>query len=95
MTHAISDTWARLARRITSRLAIPSEYATWHGWETRRIRPGTTQFRDPRFGQPAARTTQAPEPTPLARTWAQGAIVGRIRTLAITEDQRASSERRA
>ena len=58
MFHAISARLARLAWRIRSRLAISFEYATWYGWQTQQIRPGTCQFRDPRFGQlTPARTT--------------------------------------
>jgi hypothetical protein len=49
MFHAISARLARLARRPRSRLAIPFEYAAWHGWQTRKVRPGTWAFRDPRF----------------------------------------------
>jgi hypothetical protein len=74
MFHAINARLARLARRTRSRLAIPFEYATWYGWQTRRVRPGTWQFRDPRFGQLSpVRTTSTGSP-PGSRTWAQDAI---------------------
>ena len=76
MFHAISARLARLARRIRSRLAVPFEYATWYGWQAQRIRPGTWQFRDPRFGQLAIARN-----TPAVRTWAQDAIAERIRDL--------------
>jgi hypothetical protein len=74
MFHAINAHLARLARRTQSRLAIPFEYATWHGWQTQQTAPGTWQFRDPRFAQPSpVRTTLAGSP-PASRTWAQDAI---------------------
>ena len=57
MFHVISAAWARLARRITDRQALPFEYAAWHGWEVRHISRGTYRFRDPRFGQLAAART--------------------------------------
>ena len=83
MFHAISARLARLARRIASRLAIPFEYATWHGWQTREIRPGTWRFRDPRFDQPTAARATPTGSTPASRTWAQDAIAARIRTLGL------------
>lgn len=74
MFHAINARLARLARRIRSRLAIPFEYATWHGWQTQQTGPRTWRFRDPRFGQLSlARTTSTGSP-PASRTWAQDAI---------------------
>ncbi len=54
MFHVISAAWARLARRIADRQALPFEYAAWHGWEVRQVNRGTYRFRDPRFGQLAA-----------------------------------------
>jgi hypothetical protein len=80
MFHVISAALARLARRIADRQALPFEYAAWHGWETRHIRRGTYQFRDPRFGQLAAAHTATADP-PVARTWAQAATAARIRAL--------------
>ena len=68
----------RLARRIADRQKLPFEYATWHGWETLRIRRGTWQFRDPRFSQPRATPTAPPV---SGRTWAQAATAERIRAL--------------
>jgi hypothetical protein len=81
MFHAINARLARLARRIRSRLAIPFEYATWYGWQTKQIRPGTWQFRDPRFGQLTLARTMPTGSTPAFRTWAQDAIAGRIQVL--------------
>jgi hypothetical protein len=49
MAHVISARLARLAGRINARLAIPFLYAVWHGWQARHVRPGTWNFRDPRF----------------------------------------------
>jgi len=80
MFHVISAAWARLARRIAGRQALPFEYAAWHGWEVRQIKRGTYRFRDPRFGQLAAART-APADPPVARTWAQAATAARIRAL--------------
>jgi hypothetical protein len=78
MFHAISAAWARLARRITARQALPFEYATWYGWQTRRLSRSRWQFRDPRFGQLATeRTTSVRAP----HTWAQAAITRRIHAL--------------
>ena len=57
MFHVISAAWARLARRIADRQAVPFEYAAWHGWEVRHVGRGTYRFRDPRFGQLAAART--------------------------------------
>jgi hypothetical protein len=81
MFHAINARLARLARRITARQALPFEYATWHGWDTRNLGRGTWEFRDPRFAQLAH---GAPAPAP--RTWAQEAITGRIRSLSTPSD---------
>ena len=39
MFHVISAAWARLARRIADRQAVPFEYAAWHGWEVRQVEP--------------------------------------------------------
>jgi hypothetical protein len=79
MFHVISAAWARLARRITDRQALPFEYAAWHGWEVRQVKRGTYRFRDPRFGQlAAARTAPA---VPVTRSWAQAATAARIRAL--------------
>jgi hypothetical protein len=75
MFHAISACLGRLARRTRSRLATPFDYATWYGWQTKHIRAGTWQFRDPRFGKPA---TTAP-----VRSWSQVAIARRIRALGL------------
>jgi hypothetical protein len=78
MFHVISAAWARLARRMSDRQALPFEYAAWHGWEVRQVKRGTYRFRDPRFGQLAVtRTAQ----TPTGHTWAQAAMAERIRTL--------------
>lgn len=56
MFHAISAPITRLARLwIRSRLALDTEYATWHGWQTQRVGPGTYRYRDPRFDQLTAR----------------------------------------
>ena len=41
MFHVISAAWARLARRMSDRQALPFEYAAWHGWEVRQINRGT------------------------------------------------------
>jgi hypothetical protein len=79
MFHVISAAWARLARRIADRQALPFEYAAWHGWEVRQIKRGTYAFRDPRFGQLAAAHT--PADPPVARSWAQAATAARIRAL--------------
>jgi hypothetical protein len=81
MFHAISARLTRLARRTRPRLAICFEYATWHGWQTQRIRLGTWQFRDRRFGQRVAAHTTPAGSTSASRTWAQDAIAGRIRAL--------------
>jgi hypothetical protein len=81
MFHVISAGLDRLARRINARLAIPFEYAAWHGWEVTRLSRGTWQFRDPRFGQLAAvraASTLVPEDS---RSWAQDAMAERIRAL--------------
>jgi hypothetical protein len=80
MFHVISAAWARLARRMSDRQALPFEYAAWHGWETRQVKRGTYAFRDPRFGQLAAARTVPADP-PVARTWAQAATAARIRAL--------------
>ena len=80
MFHVISAAWARLARRIADRQALPFEYAAWHGWEVRQIRRGTHAFRDLRFGQLAAARTALAHP-PVTRSWAQAATVARIRAL--------------
>jgi hypothetical protein len=80
MFHATSAFLGRLVRRIEARLAITDEYATWHGWETRQVRPGTREYRDPRFGQLAAIRATPDAGTPAA-TWAQAAIASRIRGL--------------
>ena len=74
MFHAINARLARLAWRIRSRLAISFEYATWYGWQTKQIRPGTWQFRDPRFSQLTPARTTPTGSTPASRTWAQDAI---------------------
>jgi len=95
MFHVISARLARLARRTEARLAIPDEYAAWHGWEARRVRPGVTEYRDPRFTQLAnARTVQAGNP-PAARTWAQAEIADRIRVLGADTGSRAEFGREA
>jgi hypothetical protein len=78
MFHASSARLARLARRISSRLARDHELAAWHGWEARRTGWGTWQFRDPRFAALAAMRTA---PAAVSRTWAQAAISGRITAL--------------
>jgi hypothetical protein len=80
MFHVISAAWARLARRIAARNAVPFEYAAWHGWEVRHVGRGTYRFRDPRFGQLATAHTALADP-PVARTWAQAAAAARIRAL--------------
>jgi hypothetical protein len=88
MFHVSSARLARLARRIEARLAIPDEYAAWYGWEARQVRPGVTEYRDPRFTQLAnARTVQAGHP-PAARTWAQAEISDRIRRIGTDDDRR-------
>ena len=79
MFHVISAAWARLARRMSDRQALPFEYAAWHAWEVRQVKRGTYAFRDPRFGQLAAAHT-APADRPVARAWAQAATAARIRT---------------
>jgi hypothetical protein len=81
MFHAINACLARLAWRIRSRLAVSFEYATWYGWRTKQIRPGTWQFRDPRFGQLTLARTTPTGSRPALRTWAQDAIAGRIQLL--------------
>jgi hypothetical protein len=103
MFHAISARLARLARRIASRLAAPSEFAAWHGWQARQIRRGTTEYRDPRFtyrkigliglstgcdhcdSHVADALDNARPDNPASRlaagTWAQQAIIGRLRAL--------------
>ena len=79
MFHVISAAWARLARRMSDRQALPFEYAAWHGWEVRQVNRGTYRFRDPRFGQlAAARTAPA---APVTRSWAHAATAARIRAL--------------
>jgi hypothetical protein len=87
MFHAISARLGRLTRRTRSRLATPFDYATWYGWQVQRIRPGTWQFRDPRFGQ----TSTKPAPP---RSWAYAAIARRIRDLGIP-GQHTNAERGA
>lgn len=74
--YAAPATWALSSRTA----AIPGEYATWYGWETRTIGPGTAEFRDPRFRHLAA-IRAARAATPTAPSWAQEAITGRIRAL--------------
>jgi hypothetical protein len=87
MFHVISAAWARLARRIADRQALPFEYAAWHGWEVHQNKRGTYRVRDPRFGQLAAART-APADPPVARTWAQAATAARIRALDSGTDAR-------
>jgi hypothetical protein len=81
MFHASSARLARLARRISARLARDHELATWHGWEARRTGWGRWEYRDPRFRQLAAIRTA---PATASRTWAQAATADRIRTLGAT-----------
>jgi hypothetical protein len=81
MFHAISAGRARLARRINARLAIPFEYAAWHGWQVTQVTGRTHRFRDPRFGQLAAVRAGSALTPQDSRTWAQDALAGRIRVL--------------
>ncbi len=55
MFHATNTRLARLARRARSRLSADAEYAARYGWQTEQGRWGTRRYRDPRFGQLAAR----------------------------------------
>ncbi len=81
MFHVTSARLGRLTRRIHARLSVPGEYAVWHGWETRQVRPGTREYRDPRFRQLAAVRAAALPADPAARSWARDAIAGRTRAL--------------
>jgi hypothetical protein len=95
MFHAISAGLARLARRINARLAIPFEYAAWHGWQVTQISRQTWRFRDPRFAQLAAvRAARAltPQSSP---TWAQDAFAQRIRVLGASDHTGTGSGRGA
>jgi hypothetical protein len=95
MFHVSSARLARLARRMQARLAIPDEYATWHGWEARQVRPRVTEYRDPRFTQLAAAHTAHAGNPPAAHTWAQAEIADRIRALGADTGSRAEFGREA
>jgi hypothetical protein len=56
MFQAISARLARLAQRARDRRLIrEQQIAVAHGWQLRRVAPGTYQFRDPRFDSLRAR----------------------------------------
>jgi hypothetical protein len=56
MFQAISARLARLAARARDRrLTREQQIAAAHGWQLRRVAPGTYQFRDPRFDTLRAR----------------------------------------
>ena len=95
MFHAISAGPARLARRINARLAIPFEYAAWHGWEVTQVSGRTYEFRDPRFGQLAAVRAASTLTPQDSRSWARDAVTGRIRALGTTNDSGSGSGRGA
>jgi hypothetical protein len=58
MFHATSQALARLASRIRDyRLADDQRIAAAHGWQVEHIAGSTYRYRDPRFGQLAARPT--------------------------------------
>lgn len=55
MFHAISAWLNRQASNIRDTgLSRDNAIAGQHGWQTRQIRPGTWQYRDPRLPRPAA-----------------------------------------
>jgi hypothetical protein len=56
MFQAISARLIRLAQRARDRrLTQEQQIAAAHGWQLRRVAPGTCQFRDPRFDTLRAR----------------------------------------
>jgi hypothetical protein len=81
MFHAISAGRDRLARRIDARLAIPFEYAAWHGWQVTHVTDRIHRFRDPRFAQLAAVRAGSALTPQDSRTWTQDTLAGRIRVL--------------
>lgn len=95
MFHAISAGRARLARRINARLAIPFEYAAWHGWQVTQVSGRTHRFRDPRFVQLAAVRVGSVLTAENARTWAQDTVAGRIRVLGAPDHTGSGSGRGA
>jgi hypothetical protein len=86
MFHAISAAWARLARRITARLARDRELAVWYGWQAHRLGYGWWEFSDPRFAQ---LTAAHAAPAPASRSWAQAVLARRIRATARPQDRSA------
>ncbi len=69
MFHGISERLSRLARRTHDVVAISFDQAGQLNLEARRVRPGTWEFRDPRFGQLAAR--RHPTGRDSARGWSR------------------------
>jgi hypothetical protein len=61
MFQAISARLARLARSARDqRMIREQQIAAAHGWQLRRVAPGTCQFRDPRFDTLRARQSSRP-----------------------------------
>jgi hypothetical protein len=89
MFHAISGWMTRHARRNREQLARDNEFAAMNGWQSRPVnRLGTWEYRDPRFTTLASiRAGQAL--APARPTWAQAAVIARIRTLPLTVEQQA------